>query len=228
MLSRRVVVLIAAVSFLSTCIRAQTGTTVADAQTHRPQAGPETVVVTGNVHAGATDVDLQQCAPNIIQGDLSIRGSSFGQALVLVDGLRMDDVQRAHLDMYLPPPSGSVDRVEVSRGAGSTLCGSDAVAGSINVITALPEHSDFRAGAGVGNFGVNQQSGSTALAGGKFDTEFGSKRDFSSGFRPDRDYWSFTRFSSTSARRRFRPSSPVPIILSRPAPTALPAMASIQ
>jgi outer membrane receptor for ferrienterochelin and colicin len=49
----------------------------------------------------------------------------------------MDDVQSAHHDMDLPLPSGSVDRIEVLRGAGSTLYGSDAMAGAINVITAV-------------------------------------------------------------------------------------------
>src|SRR3979411_2435817 len=37
-------------------------------------------------------VDLRQRAPGV-QADLSIRGSSFGQTLVLVDGLRVNDAQ---------------------------------------------------------------------------------------------------------------------------------------
>jgi iron complex outermembrane receptor protein len=84
-------------------------------------------------------VDLRQRAPNDVQGDFSIRGSSFGQTLVLVNGLRMDDVQSSHHDMDLPLPSDSVERIEVLRGAGSTLYGSDAMAGSVNVITSGAE-----------------------------------------------------------------------------------------
>ncbi len=142
-------------------------------------------------------VDLRQRATNNVQGDLSIRGSSFGETLVLLNGLRMDDVQSGHHDMDLPLPATSVERIEVMRGAGSALYGSDAMAGSVNVITAKPEHTDLRAGAGVGNFGVNQQYGSGALVWRKFDTELDAERDFSSGFRPDRDYRSATFFSST-------------------------------
>jgi iron complex outermembrane receptor protein len=144
-------------------------------------------------------VDLRQRAPNNVQGDFSIRGSSFGQTLALVNGLRMDDVQSSHHDMDLPLPSDSVERIELLRGAGSTLYGSDAMAGSVNVITAAPERSDVRVGAGVGNFGVNQQSGSAALAWNKLDSQLDAERDFSSGFRPDRDYRSFTLFSTTRA-----------------------------
>ena len=142
-------------------------------------------------------IDLQQRAPNDISADLSIRGSTFGQALVLLNGLRMDDVQTGHHDMDLPLPSDSIQHIEILRGAGSTLYGADAMAGSINVITASPEHSEIRVGAGVGNFGINQQSATVALAWKKFDEQLDAERDFSSGFRPDRDYRSFTLFSTT-------------------------------
>lgn len=143
-------------------------------------------------------IDLRQRAPNDIQGDLSIRGSSFGQTLVLLDGLRMDDVQTGHHDMDLPLPTQSVGRIEVLRGAGSTLYGSDAMAGSANIITATPEHTDLRFGAGVGNFGVDQQSGSASLVWKKFTTELDGERVFSSGFRPDRDYRSLTLLLHTT------------------------------
>ena len=49
-------------------------------------------------------IDLRQRGPNNIQGDLSIRGSTFGQTLVLVDGLRMNDVQSGHHNLDLPVP----------------------------------------------------------------------------------------------------------------------------
>ena len=145
----------------------------------------------------APSIDFRQRAPGDIQGDLSIRGSTFGQTLVLLNGLRMDDVQSSHHDMDLPLPSQSVGRIEVLRGAGSTLYGSDAMAGSVNLITGAPEHSDLHFGAGVGNFGVNQQSGSASLAWKRVDTELDAERDFSSGFRPDRDYRSLDLFSNT-------------------------------
>lgn len=147
-----------------------------------------------------SSLDLRQRAPNDVQGDLSIRGSSFGQTLVLLNGLRMDDVQSGHHDMDLPVPTQSVQRIEVLRGAGSTLYGSDAMAGSINVITSQPQHSSIELGAGVGNFGANEQNGSAALAWRKWDTQLDAERDFSSGFRPDRDFRSLTLLSQTGAK----------------------------
>ena len=148
-------------------------------------------------------IDLRQRAPGDIQDDLSIRGSTFGQTLVLMNGLRMNDVQTGHHDMDLPLPTDTVQRIEVLRGAGSTLYGSDAMAGTINVITRYPEQSDLRVGAGVGNFGVNEQNGSASLLWRKFDTHFDAERDFSSGFRPDRDYRNLSLFSGTGAQTKF-------------------------
>ena len=142
-------------------------------------------------------VDLQQRAPGDVQADLTIRGSTFGQTLVMLDGLRMNDAQSGHHNMDLPIPTSGIDRIEILRGAGSTLYGSDAVGGSINVITAPPTYSDLRFGSAVGNFGVNQQYGSASLMYGRLDEELDVARDFSSGFIPDRDYRSLTTFSST-------------------------------
>ena len=142
-------------------------------------------------------IDLQERAPDGVQADLTIRGSTFGQTLVLLNGLRMNDAQSGHHNMDLPVPPDAVERIEVLRGAGSTLYGSDAMAGSVNVITGPPKYSEIRAGVGVGNFGVNQQSGDAVWLSGRWDEEASVARDFSSGFIPDRDYRKFTAFSNT-------------------------------
>lgn len=140
-------------------------------------------------------VDLQQRAPGDVQTDLSIRGSTFGQTLVMINGLRMNDVQTGHHNMDLPLPSAAVDRIEILRGAGSTLYGSDAMAGSINLISTPPAYSEYRVGGAVGNFGVNQETASASFLVGRWDQSLSVERDFSSGFRPDRDYRSLTAFS---------------------------------
>lgn len=63
-------------------------------------------------------VDVRQRAPGV-QGGLSIRGSSFGQTLVLIDGLRLNDPQTAHNNLDLPFPLAAIDRIEVLEGSGS-------------------------------------------------------------------------------------------------------------
>jgi outer membrane cobalamin receptor len=145
-------------------------------------------------------VDLQERAPDGVQADLTIRGSTFGQTLVLLNGLRMNDVQTGHHNMDLPVPTESIQRIEILQGAGSTFYGSDAVAGSVNIITGRPEYSNFRVGAGVGNFGVNQQTAGASLLRGRWDEQLSVARDFSSGFMADRDYRSLTAFSTSGVQ----------------------------
>ncbi len=62
---------------------------------------------------------------------------------ILVNGLRLNDVQTGHNNLDLPFPFAAVERIEVLKGAGSTLYGSDAMGGAVNFITAIPRTMSF-------------------------------------------------------------------------------------
>lgn len=134
-----------------------------------------------------SSLDVQQRAPGT-SADLSIRGSTFEESLILVNGLRLNDTQTGHNNLDIPFPFESVSRVEVLKGAGSTLYGSDAMGGAVNFITTAPESSEIRLGAGIGNFGTNLQNGTLALVRKRFSEELSFVRELSTGFIPDRDY----------------------------------------
>lgn len=217
---------------ISQCANAQQTPTSGAANRDEPPAPGETVIVTGafaplpatELDRSVTLIDIGQEAPlykswvdglgaepsldfrqrgpDDIQGDVSIRGSSFGETLVMLNGIRMDDAQSGHHDADLPLPAHAIERIEIFKGAGSALYGSDAMAGTLNVITRTPEYSSARAGASVGNQGINQQYGSASFVWRNFDEALDADRDFSSGFRPDRDYRSATFFSSTGLKTK--------------------------
>lgn len=151
-------------------------------------------------------LDLRQRAPNGMQSDLSIRGGTFGQTLVLLDGLRLNDAQTGHHNMDVPVPLESVSRIEILRGAGSTLYGSDAVGGVVNFITRPPETSEFRLRTALGNFGANQQRGSLTAAAARWTEQLAFSRDFSSGFLPNRDYRNLSLASTTHWRSSWGPA----------------------
>lgn len=133
-------------------------------------------------------VDLRQRAGNAVQGDLAIRGATFGQSLVLLNGLRLNDAQSGHHNFDLPLPLESLAQVEVLKGSGSTLYGSDAVGGVVNFIPATPEATEVRLRAAAGNFGVNQERALINLRHTRFSQQIAASRDFSTGFQPGRDY----------------------------------------
>jgi len=135
-----------------------------------------------------SSLDLEERAPNGIQSDLSIRGSSFGEILILLDGLRLNDAQSGHHDLDLPLALDAISQVQILRGSGSTFYGSDAIGGVVNFITRTPESSELLLRAGIGNFGQNQERGIASWVSGPLAEQFTVSRDFSTGFEPDRDY----------------------------------------
>ena len=93
-------------------------------------------------------IDLEARAPDGVQNDVSIRGSSYAQTLVLLNGMRLDDAQSGHHNMDIPVPLDAITRVEVLEGSGSTMYGSDAVGGAINYPTAGDYRTDATDGCG--------------------------------------------------------------------------------
>jgi len=143
-------------------------------------------------------IDLRQRGTNGMQADISLRGASFGQVLVLVNGRRMNDPQSGHHHMDLAVPLDAVDRIEILRGAGSTLYGADAAGGVVQVITKPAERGEVRLQAGFGNFGMNQQRVSMTGIRRSFSQSLWLARDFSSGFMEGRDYRGLVAHASSS------------------------------
>ncbi|HEX7844426.1 MAG TPA: TonB-dependent receptor [Chitinophagaceae bacterium] len=74
-------------------------------------------------------------APGSVQ-TVFMRGASSGRTLILLDGIPMNDPSMINNEFDLNLLSiYDIERIEISRGAQSTLYGSDAIAGVINIIT---------------------------------------------------------------------------------------------
>ena len=70
-----------------------------------------------------------------VQSDILMRGGTFNQVLVLLDGMRINDPLTGHFNAYIPVSLSEISRIEVYRGPASSLYGPDAVGGVINIIT---------------------------------------------------------------------------------------------
>ena len=69
------------------------------------------------------------------QADITLRGSTFNQVLILLDGLRLNDPLTGHFGGYFPITPAEIEQIEVVRGPGAALYGPDAVGGFINIVT---------------------------------------------------------------------------------------------
>ena len=86
-------------------------------------------------------LNLQERGPDGVQADLSIRGATFEESLILLNGMRVDDPQTGHFNLDIPVPLDAIHRAEVLHGAGSAFYGSDAIAGAVDMITEEPERA---------------------------------------------------------------------------------------
>ncbi|MDX2266912.1 MAG: TonB-dependent receptor [Bryobacter sp.] len=151
-------------------------------------------------------VDIRARGPHGTQVDLSLRGGTFGQTLVLLNGRRLNDAQSGHHNFNLPLPLEAIEQVEVLSGAGSTLYGADAVGGVVNLITKAGREGsrpELRLQSGLGNFGTNQQRGSLSGGWRNLSQQLSFSRDFSTGFTENRDFRNLSLFSGTQLKSRF-------------------------
>jgi iron complex outermembrane receptor protein len=127
-------------------------------------------------------VTLKERGPSGVQADLSIRGTTFEQTLVLVDGLRLNDPETGHLNLDLSLPLEAVSRLDVLHGSGSTFFGSDAIGGAVNLITSAPAHTSALLTLGGGNMGQTEQHLQLSYAGERLATRLTGARETSDGF----------------------------------------------
>lgn len=105
-------------------------------------------------------IEAQMRGPQGSQTDISIRGGTFQQVLIILDGLRLKDPNTGHFTGYIPIVPAEIDRIEVLKGASAAIYGSDAVGGVINIITKAfssklqSESRLFSADAAIGEYGL--------------------------------------------------------------------------
>ena len=93
--------------------------------------------------AYVSGVDIRQRGPMGTQADIGIRGSTFDQVLIMVDGVRMSDPQTGHHQMNLPVPLQMIERIEIIRGTAARRYGLNALGGVVNIITKKTSDTPF-------------------------------------------------------------------------------------
>jgi vitamin B12 transporter len=137
------------------------------------------------VLAWATGVDM--LARSAAQSDVSMRGATAEQVLVLVDGVRMSDRQTAHFALDLAVPLDQVDRVEILRGPASAVHGADAVGGVVNIVTRNGGEGGSARLAG-GSFGEAAAAANVAGSLGAVRSDAGVEYRRADGARTGTDY----------------------------------------
>ena len=104
------------------------------------------------------NVDLRQRGPLGAQADLSIRGSTFDQTLILLNGINVTDPQTGHYSLNLPVDLETVERIEILEGPAARIFGNNALGGVVNFITGTHPVNVVRASIAAGQFGFYRAS----------------------------------------------------------------------
>lgn len=80
-------------------------------------------------------IDVRQRGANGVQSDISVRGGTFDQVAVLLNGANLTNPQTGHYSFDLPVNLSDIERIEIIQGPSSLLYGASAFSGGINIIT---------------------------------------------------------------------------------------------
>lgn len=87
-------------------------------------------------------IEIQSRGGFGVQSDMGIRGATYNQVLVMIDGVRFNDPMTGHFNGYIPLGLSEIDRIEVIKGPSASIYGADAVGGVINIITRMNHSVD--------------------------------------------------------------------------------------
>ena len=148
-------------------------------------------------------LDVQERGPNGAQADLSIRGATFQQVLVLVDGSPYGDLQTGHHNLDAPVPTADIERVEILRGPGSALFGPGALGGLVNIVTRTAASGRLKGELRASDFRTTSASLAWDVAAERISNVLSLGVDSSDGFIADRDYklWQVADRLSVNAGR---------------------------
>jgi len=137
--------------------------------------------IAGITYSGANNAYSNNAA------SLYLRGASAGNTLILIDGIAVNDAQSISNEYDLKSiPVDQIERIEIVKGGNSTLYGSDAVAGVINIITKKPSNEALNANVllSAGSYHANKQAiglnGAVGKTGIAFNYSHTGSKEFSS------------------------------------------------
>lgn len=135
-----------------------------------------------------TGIDIRRRGANGVQTDISLRGSSFEQVLVLINGIRVNDPQTGHNTLNFPFDVSSVERIEIIKGPAARRFGQGAYAGVINVVTKPSTDNQITVNGEGGDYNTFSAGVGAHFGNGNFRNQLQVTHTSSDGYRYNTDY----------------------------------------
>ena len=141
----------------------------------------------------AVGVDVRQRGNLGAQTDISVRGGTFDQITILLNGINICDPQTGHNAAEFPVDISEIERIEVLEGPAGRVYGTSSLLGAINIVTCTDKVSGAAVHAEGGSYGFFSGGGHVSLVGNKFANQVsgsytrsdGSSRNKAGGLNAD-------------------------------------------
>jgi iron complex outermembrane receptor protein len=147
----------------------------------------------------AMNTDVRSRGASGMQADIIIRGGSFDQTLVLLNGMNISDPQTGHHNMDIPVDLSGINRVEILKGPGARVFGANAFNGVINIITNEKAGDQVTVSAMGGQYGLYSIAASLIKNFKSTSHNLQISKSGSDGFTDNTDFKAFNLFYSGTA-----------------------------
>ena len=133
-------------------------------------------------------LDIRRRGAEGMQADLYIRGGSFDQTLLLIDGIKVEDPQTGHHTMNMTIPLEVIEKIEIIKGSASRIYGQNAFTGAVNIITKKEIKNDLSIELSNGSFDQKRGGFTIQKELKNLGILFNYSRKESEGYRYNTDY----------------------------------------
>ena len=147
----------------------------------------------------AVGVDVRQRGPIGAQTDISIRGGTSEQIILLLNGINICDPQTGHNVMDLPIDLSEILRIEVLEGPAGRIYGTSSLVGAINIVTRPNLSTSANVNMEGGSYGYAKLSGRTNLKRGHWNNQVSAGYSRSDGYSRSKSGSLNTDFSESKA-----------------------------
>ncbi len=102
----------------------------------------------------AAGIDVRQRGDMGIQTDISIRGGTFDQITILLNGVNINNPQTGHYSAEFPVALDDIERIEILEGPAARTFGTSAFCGAINIVTFTDNQKHAQIQATAGSYGL--------------------------------------------------------------------------
>lgn len=148
-------------------------------------------------------VDIRERGAEGVQADISIRGGSFEQTLILLNGVKINDPQTGHHNLNIPVDIESIERIEILEGPAARIYGQNAFSGAINIITNTEKVSNIKLNGFYGNDNLHKISVAANLSTDKLNQHLSFSTKSSDGYIENTDFLATSIFYNAKINSKY-------------------------